>query len=174
MLLVACTTTRQAPPVQAPDAEAAAAADRLHKMKLHRSLYDGIPRFARRSDTVDAKTREVLSAYVRTFLKYNLRFRIEGHADDCDDEATNQRLSERRAENVRRELLALGLPEHLIVSVSGMGSTQPMAKSPPCSYPFHDRVELNMVHTTNSKIQSHTEATQKLEEHYLYLMSGGP
>ena len=146
MLLVACATTRQAPLTQAPDAEAAAAADRLHKMNLHRSLYDGIPYFARRSDTVDAKTRDELSAYVRTFLKYNLQFRIVGHADDCDDEATNQRLSERRADNVRRELLALGLPENLIVSVSGMGSTQPMAKSPPCSYPLHDRVELNVAY----------------------------
>ena len=146
MLLVACTTTRQVPPTQAPDAEAAAAADRLHKMNLHRSLYDGIPHFARRSDTVDDETRQELSRSVRLMLKYNLRIRVVGHADDCDDEATNQRLSERRAENVRRELLALGLPENLIVSVSGMGSTQPMAKSPPCSYPFHDRVELNVVH----------------------------
>ena len=146
MLLVACTTTRQVPPTQAPDAEAAAAADRLHKMNLHRSLYDGIPHFARRSDTVDDETRQELSRSVRLMLKYNLRIRVVGHADDCDDEATNQRLSERRAENVRRELLALGLPENLIVSVSGMGSTRPMAKSPPCSYPFHDRVELNVVH----------------------------
>ena len=144
MLLVACTTTRQAPPAQAPDAEVAAA-DRLHKMKLHRSLYDGIPHFARRSDTVDDETRQELSRSVRLMLKYNLRIRIEGHADDCDDEATNQRLSERRAENVRRELLALGVPANLIVSVSGVGSTRPLAKMPPCSYPRHDRVELNGV-----------------------------
>ena len=150
MLLVACTTTGQAPtPAQASDAEAVAAADRLHIADLDRTLYDDIPRFARRSDTVDAETQQALSRNVRLMLKYNLRIRIMGHADDCDDEATNQRLSERRAENVRRELLALGVPANLIVSVSGVGSTRPLAKMPPCSYPRHDRVELNGVHTTN-------------------------
>ena len=145
IFLVACTTTRQVPPTQAPDAEAAAA-DRLHKMNLHRSLYDDIPHFARRSDTVDAETQQALSRNVRLMLKYNLRIRIVGHTDDCDDEATNQRLSERRADNVRRELLALGIPENMIISVSGVGSTRPLAKMPPCSYPGHDRVELNGVH----------------------------
>lgn len=143
MFLVACTTTHQAAPAQVPDAEAAAAADRLHKANLHRSLYS-LPRFARHSDTVDAETRELLSDSVRMLLRYNMRIRVEGHADDCNDKETDQRLSERRAENVRRELLALGLPENLIVSVSGMGSTRPSAKSPPCSYPNHDRVELNI------------------------------
>ena len=146
MSLAACTTTHEAPPEHASTPETTGAAVRLPRSNLHEGLDDSLPLFARHSDTVDAKTREVLSGYARTLLRYNTRFRIEGHADDCNDKETDQRLSERRADNVRRELLALGLPENLIVSVSGMGSTQPMAKSPPCSYPLHDRVELNVAY----------------------------
>ena len=33
----------------------------------------------------DAETQQALSRNVRLMLKYNLRIRIVGHADDCDD-----------------------------------------------------------------------------------------
>ena len=112
----------------------------------HDGLTDDTPYFAMRSDTLDAEAREALSRSARLILKHDTRFRIVGHADDCDDKEANKRLSERRAENVRQELLTLGVPADLIVSVSGMGSEQPLLdNSPPCSYRPHDRVELNVI-----------------------------
>lgn len=110
---------------------------------MHEPLMGYDLQFARQSDALDEKTRQAVSRNARLLLRYSTRFRIEGHADDCNDKDTDQRLSERRAENVRRELLALGVPADRIVSVSGLGSDRPLAKSPPCSSPFHDRVELN-------------------------------
>jgi outer membrane protein OmpA-like peptidoglycan-associated protein len=52
------------------------------------------------------------------------RLRIEGHADVRGAEPYNQRLSERRARNVMRALVRLGVPQESISSV-GYGSTHP-------------------------------------------------
>ena len=143
IFLTACATAHQQTKAEPPGAGVAATPLRLSN--LHEGFTDDTPYFARRSDALDAKAREALSRNVRLILRYNIRFEIVGHADACDDEATNQRLSERRAENVRQELLALGVPANLIVSVSGMGSERPLARAPPCSSRFQDRVELNMI-----------------------------
>lgn len=104
------------------------------------------PYFSKRSDVVDAKAREVLVDAAKIILKYNIQFRIVGHANKCDDEELNRQLSLRRAENVKRELLDLGVREELIVSVSGMGSRNPLSNAPPsCDDRFNDRVDLNVV-----------------------------
>jgi len=52
------------------------------------------------------------------------RLRVEGHADIRGVEAYNQRLSERRARNVMRALVRLGVDRDIISSV-GYGSTHP-------------------------------------------------
>lgn len=104
------------------------------------------PYFEKRSDVINAKAREVLVQNAKLILRYGIRFRIVGHANNCDDEESNQRLSLRRAENVRHELLDLGVREELIVSVTGMGSSNPLSNtSPSCDDWFNDRVELNVV-----------------------------
>lgn len=145
MFLTACTTGHVPPPAKTVSAEGQGVATPLHLSNLHEPLMDYTPHFARQSDALDAESRKALSRNVRLILRYNIRFEIVGHADACDDEAINQRLSERRAENVKQELLALGVPANLIVSVSGMGSQRPLARAPPCSSRLQDRVELNMV-----------------------------
>ncbi|MBN1654058.1 MAG: OmpA family protein [Deltaproteobacteria bacterium] len=52
-----------------------------------------------------------------------ISLRIEGHADIQGDPEFNQELSERRAANVRDELVKLGIPEKMIDAV-GYGSTR--------------------------------------------------
>ena len=104
------------------------------------------PYFEKRSDVIDAKAREILVQNAKLILRYGIRFQVVGHAGNCDDEESNQRLSLRRAENVRRELLDLGVREELIVSVSGMGSRNPLSNAhSSCDDRFNDRVNLNVV-----------------------------
>lgn len=66
--------------------------------------------------------------YVAGFLqKYPfVRLRVEGHTDAMGDPEHNKKLSQQRAENIRRYLLkATGLPPDQIVAV-GYGSTRPL------------------------------------------------
>lgn len=56
-----------------------------------------------------------------------ISLRVEGHADAQGDPEFNQKLSERRAANVRDELVKLGIPAGMIDAV-GYGSTRPRDK----------------------------------------------
>jgi outer membrane protein OmpA-like peptidoglycan-associated protein len=113
------------------------------------NLHDGtndIPYFATRSDGIDAEAQKALVLAAKIMKKYGHGFEIVGNAAHCDDEAANQALSARRAENVKQALLALGVPADQIVSVSARGSTQSLQSTPPsCSDHSNDRVDLNLV-----------------------------
>lgn len=113
------------------------------------NLHDGtndIPYFATRSDVIDAEAQKALILAAKILRNYGFRFDIVGNAANCDDEATNQALSVRRAENVRQALLALGVRDDQIVSISGMGSRRSFSSTPPaCNDHFNDRVDLNLV-----------------------------
>jgi OOP family OmpA-OmpF porin len=54
-----------------------------------------------------------------------IRFEVTGHADRSGKESYNDRLSMRRAEEVKHELIGMGVPEHLI-SVYAKGENQPL------------------------------------------------
>jgi outer membrane protein OmpA-like peptidoglycan-associated protein len=54
------------------------------------------------------------------------RVRIEGHADSTGSKRTNEELSLRRADAVRRVLIGRGVQEKQMTSL-GMGSTRPVA-----------------------------------------------
>jgi len=60
-------------------------------------------------------------------LKANrgLRIEIGGHTDDLGSEKYNQRLSERRAESVKKYFLAEGVPSEMLV-VRGYGESRPV------------------------------------------------
>jgi len=64
---------------------------------------------------VDAKKR-LKSAGVQNF-----KFEVSGHTDSSGSAAHNKELSQRRAEKMKRELAAKGVPDGEIVAV-GMGS----------------------------------------------------
>jgi outer membrane protein OmpA-like peptidoglycan-associated protein len=54
------------------------------------------------------------------------RIRIEGHTDNVGDAALNERLSQERAESVRRALLQRGVPDRRL-ETKGYGETHPVA-----------------------------------------------
>jgi outer membrane protein OmpA-like peptidoglycan-associated protein len=70
---------------------------------------------------VDAKKR-LEKAGVRSF-----KFEVSGHTDSSGSASHNKQLSERRAERMKKELAAKGLPEGDILAV-GRGSEQPLVK----------------------------------------------
>lgn len=53
------------------------------------------------------------------------RFSVEGHTDSDGADATNQTLSEKRAEAVRAELVRLGITTDRLTS-KGWGESKPM------------------------------------------------
>lgn len=73
---------------------------------------------------VHSTATPVLEAIVRLYRQHPewTRIRVEGHSDARGDAVFNQELSERRAANVRVELVRLGIPADKIDSV-GYGST---------------------------------------------------
>ncbi len=70
---------------------------------------------------VDAKKR-LEKAGVRNF-----RFEVSGHTDTSGSAAHNRELSQRRADRIRRELVAKGVPAADIVAV-GVGADRPLVK----------------------------------------------
>jgi outer membrane protein OmpA-like peptidoglycan-associated protein len=80
------------------------------------------PKARRLADAlVDAKKR-LASAGVKNF-----KFEVSGHTDSSGSAAHNKELSLRRAEKMKKELAAKGVPEGEIVAV-GMGSERPAVK----------------------------------------------
>ena len=121
-----------------------------HPLHAH-AVGDDTPYFAKGSDVIDASAKRILADVAKIIVKYDVQFQIVGHANNCDDEESNRLLSLRRAENVKRELLDLGVREDLIVSVSGAGSRSPLTNtSPSCGDWFNDRVNLDVVNIGES------------------------
>ncbi len=56
------------------------------------------------------------------------KVRIEGHTDDVGNDAANMKLSQRRADAVRRYLIAEGVPQTRIEAI-GYGETKPIASN---------------------------------------------
>ena len=74
---------------------------------------------------VKSSAQPVLEAIVELWKQHPewMKVRIEGHADIRGDAAANQALSERRAANVRANLIKLGLnPE--VITAEGFGATR--------------------------------------------------
>ncbi|GEJ55313.1 OmpA family protein [Anaeromyxobacter diazotrophicus] len=70
---------------------------------------------------VDAKKR-LEAAGVRSF-----KFEVSGHTDSSGSAAHNKELSQKRAERMRKELVAKGVPESDVTAV-GLGSERPLVK----------------------------------------------
>lgn len=66
------------------------------------------------------------------------RIEIDGHTDNDGDAAANQKLSERRAESVRAELVKLGVPAGMFTT-KGFGMTQPKATNDTAEGRFQNR-----------------------------------
>lgn len=79
--------------------------------------------FDRARARVKSRARPVLEAIVRLWQQHPdwTKVRIEGHSDVRGDPDFNQRLSERRAINVRKALVKLGMDPGVVVA-EGFGS----------------------------------------------------
>ncbi len=76
--------------------------------------------------TLTPSSRSVVSEAAQEFLRTGgARISLAGHADRSASEAYNQRLSERRVEAVRKELVRLGVPDNAIGTVA-QGETDPL------------------------------------------------
>lgn len=77
--------------------------------------------------------------------KNNLKVELSGHTDNVGDNASNQDLSERRAESVKHFLIENNCEEKLITTV-GYGSTKPVAtNNTPEGRQKNRRVELRFI-----------------------------
>ena len=70
---------------------------------------------------VDAK-KQLEGAGVRSF-----KFEVSGHTDSSGSAAHNKELSQKRAERMRKELVAKGVPAGDVTAI-GMGSERPLVK----------------------------------------------
>jgi hypothetical protein len=79
--------------------------------------------------TLTPDGRSVVSEAAQAFLRTGgARISLAGHADRSASEAYNQRLSERRVEAVRKELVRLGVPDSAIGTVA-QGETDPLVQT---------------------------------------------
>jgi outer membrane protein OmpA-like peptidoglycan-associated protein len=75
---------------------------------------------------IKTAAKPILDAIVKLYSQHPewIKIRIEGHADSRGDASYNLELSQRRADNVRKEMVARGIPEGIIVAV-GFGAEKP-------------------------------------------------
>ncbi|MEY2959598.1 MAG: hypothetical protein RLZZ01_2166, partial [Actinomycetota bacterium] len=108
-----------APPVSVD--EAARLEDELNAL-----VADDPITFATGSVRIDAGSRDVLEAVVRSLLRVDgVRVTVEGHTDSDGVAEDNRTLSLRRAESVRDALVELGL-DPATVEARGFGSERPI------------------------------------------------
>lgn len=93
--------------------------------------------------TLKPAARERLAKVAGIVLAYpDLRLEIEGHTDAVGNETYNQRLSERRAANVRDYLVSQGVGLNNVIA-RGFGEVRPIApNNKPSGRKINRRVEL--------------------------------
>jgi outer membrane protein OmpA-like peptidoglycan-associated protein len=93
-------------------------------------LPPGTVYFAPGGWTIDARAEETVRDVVAAARAYGTaRLRVHGYTDRVGNPAQNQRLSQRRAEEVRRALLAAGFNGP--ISIQAFGQTELAAPTPP-------------------------------------------
>jgi OmpA-OmpF porin, OOP family len=102
----------------------------------------GKVQFETASATIKRGSFPLLDAVARVIREHPaLRIRVDGHTDDVGEAAYNQRLSEARADSVRRALVERGVEPARLRS-RGLGETQPIAPNrTPAGRAVNRRVE---------------------------------
>lgn len=104
--------------------------------------------FAKGSDALTPSASAALSTYARRLARIPEDFRVSlaGFADPRGDSDYNERLSRRRAERVKAQLIKLGVPEkRIVLSFFGAASGQAPQKDPQ-DLARERRVSLCLVH----------------------------
>jgi outer membrane protein OmpA-like peptidoglycan-associated protein len=125
------------PPVTQP--EAAPVAPPAATPRVYNVFFD-----FDRSD-IDPSARPVIADAASNAKRGNVtRIQVTGHADRSGPDRYNQRLSERRAQAVRQELIRQGVPADEIVTV-GRGESDPAVPTPDgVREPRNRVVEINL------------------------------
>jgi outer membrane protein OmpA-like peptidoglycan-associated protein len=97
-----------------------------------------------RADLTDRARQIIAEAAENSTRVQSTRIEVAGHADRSGSAAYNQRLSQRRADNVAAELVRRGVPRNAIV-VTAYGETRPLVPTADgVREPQNRRVEINM------------------------------
>ena len=107
--------------------------------------------FAKSSAEIPAANKNLLHQAADMLKKppSDTRVDLAGYTDNDGDAAANQKLSERRAEAVRGELVRLGVPSAML-SMKGFGATQPKASNDTPEGRFENRRIEYKVATSNT------------------------
>jgi outer membrane protein OmpA-like peptidoglycan-associated protein len=95
--------------------------------------------------SIKAESNQVLIEIVKILNEYpNAKFSIEGHTDSAGSDTLNQRLSDSRANAVKKFLIDNGIDQFRLTSV-GYGETKPIASNATSSGRAENRrVEINL------------------------------
>ncbi|MDT8925931.1 OmpA family protein [Pseudomonas taiwanensis] len=78
-------------------------------------------------DSLNGQSEAIVERIGKALLSVGIQgVRVDGHADASGKAASNQQLSERRAQSVARALIGIGMPAQNI-QTRGLGSSQPVA-----------------------------------------------
>ena len=107
--------------------------------------------FAKNSAEIPEANKTLLKQAAEQLKKSpkDTRVEIDGYTDNDGEAAANQKLSERRAESVRSELVRLGVPSAML-STKGFGATQPKATNDTPEGRFENRRIEYKVATSNT------------------------
>lgn len=101
--------------------------------------------FATGKHTILSDSFELLNQVAQVLKDHpTIKLRIEGHTDSVGNDASNLRLSQRRANSVRDYLIAQGIDPNRLIAV-GFGETMPIASNATASgRSLNRRVEFNI------------------------------
>lgn len=86
--------------------------------------------FATGSDKLLVDSYQSLDKVAETAKKYpTLKLRIEGHTDNVGDDASNMKLSQKRAEAVRTYLISKGSLDSNLIEAVGFGESKPITSN---------------------------------------------
>ncbi len=107
--------------------------------------------FAFNDDQLDLRSLQVQAELENLFNKFQQqpvrRIEIKGFADNLGDAMYNLRLSERRAQEVKDELVRRGVPAEQIFCF-GLGANQPLqSNDTPAGRMMNRRVEVNLIYS---------------------------
>jgi outer membrane protein OmpA-like peptidoglycan-associated protein len=108
-------------------------------------LFPGDLLFDTGSAALSAGAYQRLRSLADTLKRYpDTNIVVKGHTDSTGDESYNLRLSEERADNVRRYLVAEGVSSHRVTGI-GYGEAFPMtSNSTPAGRQQNRRVEIEI------------------------------
>ncbi len=113
-----------------------------------------IVNFAKGSHDVPADSKPLLKQAAEMLKKSpaDTRVELDGYTDNDGDDASNQKLSERRAASVRNQLVSFGVPAAML-SMKGYGEANPKASNDTPEGRFENRRIEYKVATSDSTVE---------------------